>query len=163
MSHMKNKVDWCLKKAEKEIAEGKKHRGLIEVNPSKEKARGYIRKAEHYLEAALLLEQKFSDIGLSSIFYSMYHSMLAILVKFGFESRNQECTFALIYSLIEDNKIDLKKEDVDRIALMSDESVIGLREKYQYGVELSMNEEIYNDNFEFSKKILGKVKELVER
>lgn len=47
MSHAKNKVDWCLKKAKKEIAEGGKHRGLIETGPSKEKAREHIRKAEH--------------------------------------------------------------------------------------------------------------------
>ena len=29
MSHSENKVNWCLRKAENEIKEGKKHRGLV--------------------------------------------------------------------------------------------------------------------------------------
>ena len=48
MSHSKNKVNWCLKKAEKEIKNGKKHRGLITIVPDKEKAKEHILKAEHY-------------------------------------------------------------------------------------------------------------------
>lgn len=46
MSHAKNKVEWCLRKAEKELAEGKKHRGLIKVEPSLEKSKDHISKAE---------------------------------------------------------------------------------------------------------------------
>lgn len=37
MSHAKNKVVWCLRKAEKELKETGKHRGLIKINPDKEK------------------------------------------------------------------------------------------------------------------------------
>jgi len=31
MSHEENKLEWCLKKAKKELEEGKKHRGLLEI------------------------------------------------------------------------------------------------------------------------------------
>ncbi len=50
MSQVKNKVDWCLKKAERELEKGEKHRGLIETSPDIEKAREFIFKAEHYLQ-----------------------------------------------------------------------------------------------------------------
>lgn len=165
MSHAKNKVEWCLKKAEKEMKVGGRHRGLVKVEENKGMARRHIEKAEHYLEGTLVLKKNFSDISASTIFYSMYHSLLAILSKFGYESENQECTFALIYFLIEEGKIDLDKKIVDRVSsINSDEKgVIELREKYQYGVELSMKEEIFNENFELAKKLLGKVKEIIEK
>ena len=162
MSQAKNKVEWCMGKAKKELEQSGRHRGLVVTRPSKERSLEHINKAEHYIEATLLLEEKFSDIGASTIFYSMYHSMLAILAKFGYESRNQECTFALIYSFIEDGKIDLSAADVDRIASLGGDSVIEQRERYQYGVELSMKKEIYSESLEMAKKILGKAKEVVE-
>ena len=161
MSHVKNKVKWCLKKAEKELANKGKHRGLILVKPSKEKAMEHIKKAEHYLEATLFLEKNFLDISASTIFYSIYHSLLAVLAKFGYESKNQECTFALIYSLIEDKKIGIEKFLIDKVALLRDkeDSAIEIRERYQYGTELTMKENLYKDTLELARKILAKAKE----
>ena len=164
MSHAKNKVKWCLGKALKEKDERGKHRGLVQVEPDIKNARKHIEKSEHYLKATLFLEKEFSDVSASTVFYSIYHALLAILSKFGYESGNQECTFALIYSFIEDGEIDLDKELLDKISSLDlgEESVIGLRERYQYGVELSMREEIFNENFEVAKELLGKVKEIIE-
>ena len=51
MSHIKNKVEWCLRKSQKEIQEGKMHRGLITVIPDIKRAEDHIKKAEHYLSA----------------------------------------------------------------------------------------------------------------
>jgi acetyltransferase-like isoleucine patch superfamily enzyme len=39
MSHVENKVNWCLRKAEKEIKEGKKHRGLLKKDENFEEYR----------------------------------------------------------------------------------------------------------------------------
>lgn len=159
----KNKVDWCLKNA-KEVKEGK-HRGLIKIKPSKEKARQHIAKAEHYIEASLELEKKFSDISASTTFYSIYHSLLAILAKFGYESGNQECTFAVIYSLIEDEKIDFEKEMIKRIGALGEskkEDITEVRERYQYGTELSMEKKLYEETLELAKKVLGKTKKIIE-
>jgi len=57
MTHAKKKIDWCLKKAEKELAENRKQRGLVKVNPSKEIADKYILKADHYFEAIEYLKK----------------------------------------------------------------------------------------------------------
>lgn len=163
MSQLKNKVDWCLEKAEKELAEKNKHRGLIRIKSDIKLAREHISKSEHYLEATFFLKQKFSDISASTVFYSIYHSMLSILAKFGYESRNQECTFAVIYNLIDLGEIDLDKSLIDKVFLLSDESIIEFRERFQYGTELSMKEEIYLENIDIAMKILDKVKEIIEK
>ncbi len=119
MSHAQNKVEWCLKKAERELNSAGKHRGLLKVEPDINKAREHIEKAEHCLNATVYLKKGgFSDISATTVFYSMYHCLLAMAAKFGYESRNQECTFALIHSLIEDGKIDFDKEMLDRISFL---------------------------------------------
>ncbi len=163
MSHIKNKVEWCLKKALREGAKNK-HRGLVRVKPSLLIAKKHIEKSEHYLRASLFLEKDYSDVSASTIFYSIYHSLLSVLFKFGYESRNQECTFALIYYLIEEGKIHLDKELIDKISSfdLGKEDIIDLREKYQYGVELSMRDEVFRENIEIAKKLLGEVKEVME-
>ena len=168
MSHAKNKVEWCLRKAEKELKESDKHRGLVKVKPSVKEAKSFINKAEHYLKATTYLKEgNFSDISASTAFFSMYHCLLAVSAKFGFASRNQECTFALMYSLIEDNKVDLEKELIDRISSLDvekkdEKASIELREKYQYGTELAMEDDLYKDLFELAKKVLDKTREIIE-
>ncbi|MBT4373829.1 hypothetical protein HOD25_04105 [archaeon] len=162
MSHAKNKLRWCLKKA-LEDGSKRKHRGLIRIEPDLMMAKKYIEKAEHYLNATIYLEKDFSDVSASTIFYSTYHSLLAVLAKFGYESQNQECTFAVIYSLIEDREIDLEKELIERISSFElDEDIVGLREKYQYGIELSMKKELFNESLNLARKLLGRVKEVLE-
>lgn len=70
MSHAKNKLNWCLKKAEKELTESDKHRGLVRTSPDINKARAHIAKAEHYFRATVHLKNgNFSDISASTIFY----------------------------------------------------------------------------------------------
>ncbi|MDD4877953.1 MAG: hypothetical protein PHO02_02865 [Candidatus Nanoarchaeia archaeon] len=168
MSHANNKVEWCLRKAEKELQNGKKHRGLIQAKPSKEKAYAHIAKAEHYILASDWLHKgNFSDICASTLFYSMYHCLLAIAAKHGFESRNQECTFALINWLIESKKISFDREMLDKIALMdTNESIeytcLELREMYQYGTSLSLKENLYDELSRQAKAALMKAKEEME-
>jgi len=55
MSHATNKLRWCLNKAQKEIEQGQKHRGLVMGLPSKETAYGHLAKAEHNLKSSNLL------------------------------------------------------------------------------------------------------------
>lgn len=55
MSHSKNKVEWCLKKAERELKEEGKHRGLAKATPDIAKAREHIAKAENNLKVMELL------------------------------------------------------------------------------------------------------------
>ena len=168
MSHAKNKVEWCLRKAERELKESDKHRGLIKVKTGLDKAKDFIIKAEHYLKATEYLKKgNFSDISASTVFYSMYHCLLAIAAKFGYESENQECTFALIHSLIEDSKIDFEKELLNKIASLEvketdENTTTEIRERYQYGTEFNIeDEELYQKLLELAKTIISKTKVII--
>ncbi len=168
MTHPKNKVEWCLKKAGRELEETGRHRGLILAKPDVERAREHIKKAEHYLRATDYLKRgNFSDISAGTVFYSMYHCLLAIAAKFGYESRNQDCTFALMHMLAGDGKINFEKELLDRIASLDagktgEKTSVELREQYQYGTSLSIGDDIYKELLELAKIIISRTKVIME-
>lgn len=137
MGHAENKLEWCINKAKKE---GEKHRGIRIVQPSPEQAERHIAKAQHNLKTMLLLIRGNSlDWAVNASFYTIYHCCLAILAKFGYESRNQECTFTAIEALINEKKISLPMEKIrristpDRAETVDSSEIIELREDAQYG------------------------------
>jgi uncharacterized protein (UPF0332 family) len=170
MSHAKNKVEWCIKKAQKELAEGKKHRGLVKVPPSRDKAREYIEKADHNLKVTLYLQEGgYSDWCSSTLFYVIYHSFLAILAKYGYETRNQECTFALIESFIEDGLIHFTVEELKQVAELNVQeaqqnpnTAVNIREEYQYSTAVSLGKERLQQLLNLAKEILHKTKLIIE-
>ena len=170
MSHAKNKVNWCLNKAKKELREGKQHRGLVKVEVDLEKAREHLAKAEHNLKVTFYLQKGgFTDWCSSSLFYVIYHCFLAILLKYGYETRNQECTFALIASLIEDKKITLIQEDLEKVSMLnlketqeSPDTVVSIREDYQYSTKVSLENKEYQELLQLAKRILDKTKVALE-
>src|SRR3989338_9627192 len=167
MPKVGNMVRWCLNKAKKELEKDGKNRGLIKVKPDDKLAQDHIAKAEHNLEFFMLAkENKFYDWTIVIGFYAMYHCLLAILAKHGYESRNQECTMALIENLIDNKKIDEGfKEYINKIkftAEKEEEQILPMREKYQYTpvVEIDMQkvEEllgICHDMLKDTKGIMG--------
>lgn len=135
MSKAKNQVIWCINKAQKEIEQGKKHRGLVNVEPNISLARRHLSKAEHNMKAfEINKEHGFHDWCISIGFYVMYHCCLSILAKFGYETRNQECTLALIESLLEDKKIPSEfQKYIEAIKSQDHEDeILQMRETYQY-------------------------------
>jgi len=95
---------------------------------------------------------------------------MAIAAKFGYESGNQECTFALIENLIEEKKIDFSKDLLEKIFLLDVEksqedhqqTTVELREQYQYGTSLSIDENLYNQLKGLAQDVLEKAKEIIE-
>lgn len=169
MSHAENKVEWCLKKGEKELKEEGKHKGVVRVKPDTAKARLHIAKAEHNLKLMVSLKgTEFSDWCSSAAFYATYHSLLAIIAKFGYESRNQECTFALISDMAEKGTIDFDTAllngiiKIDHEKHAERETITEIREQYQYGVKLSMEDKTYEELLDTAKRILGESKRILE-
>ena len=157
MGQPENKLKWCLRKAEKE---GKDHRGLKKVPPDMNKANQHIAKALHNLSAMqYLIKGGFVDWAVSAGFYTMYHCLLAVLAKHGYESRNQECTFAVIEVLIEEKQSDITLEQLKKIASFDEEAaseeVIKIREKFQYGTETILDNTIV-------KKLVDEATEFIE-
>ena len=96
--------------------------------------------------------------------------LLALLTKFGIESRNQSCTFAYIEQLIEDKKIDLTKEELREIFdknvtedLAHSNKILDLRENYQYSTKTSFEEDEFNELKNRVKNLYDKLKLEVEK
>jgi len=157
MAQAENKLRWCLNKAEKE---GKEHRGLKKIEPDMNLANKHLEKAIHNLSVMqYLMKGGYVDWAVSAGFYTMYHCLLAILVKNGYESRNQECTFAAIEVLIKEKKSGLSIEQLRNIASFDEKSTaqetVKLREEFQYGTETILA-------IERVKKIIDEAKEIIE-
>ena len=174
MSQASKKVEWCLRKAEKELGEceklGKrpKHRGLIKINPSKKMIESHLNKAEENLNFALSLNsERYGYKVIESLFYSIYHCFLAIISKFGYESGNQTCTIDLIEYLKEINKIDLNQNYIDMMKYKDEQgdknsiSFIEMREDYTYGSKVSIEKERIEKLVEIVKELIHDTKEIV--
>ena len=168
MSQASNKVKWCLNKAKRELEKSDLHRGLVKVERNLELAEQHIIKAEHNLKAAIYFEKGgFSDWSASAFFYCVYHCFLAILRKFGYESRNQECTVAMIEMLKEENKIDIDEKFIDALKIanveeMQENNIIKLRENFQYGVDLEFKEkQEFNKLVDLCKEVIYKTRDII--
>lgn len=146
------------------------HRGLRTVERDREIAEKHIAKAEHNLQAAVYLDRGgFSDWSVSAFFYCIYHCFLAIIGRFGYESRNQECTIAAIELLKEEGKIEIDDKFIAALKRtegkeMQESSIIQMREKFQYGTETEFSKKREFDTLvEICKEIINKTKDTVHK
>ena len=139
---LENKFKWCLKKGR----EG--GHGLIEVKPSEKLSNGHIERAKFDLEFVDFNQEKFPVWALSGCYYAIYHSLLAILYRFGYESTNQECTVTAIEYLIHTEKIKLEKGHIELFKKIRDLNIKkarSLREQFQYGINFDVDKEIFKE------------------
>ncbi len=165
MSKAKNKVRWCLNHAKDDIAAGRKHRGLVVVTPDIKLAKEYVEKAEHNLDFFLLARKNgFYDWAIDIGFYVTYHCCLAILAKFGYDTRNQECTLALVESLVEDGKLskDFQKYVNAISADSGEDKVIPMREKYQYTPVIDIDKQKVEEILGLCQDMIKDTKGLVQ-
>lgn len=151
MSIHKQKLDWCLAKENR----------MKEIKPNDRLSEEHINKAKHNLRAAdYNIKGGFSDWGVSQAYYAMYHSLLAVLFKFGYESKNHECTINAVEYLIEEGKINLDNKDIAFIRTtehMTSKDAKSLREEFQYGTETTVNEKLLKELLENAKKVVEKI------
>lgn len=111
-----SKVKECFKSALKEEQKGKKHKGLLFTGRDDKKAEEYLQKARSNLELCELFREKRLDYKLpEEWFYTMYYCALAILAKFGVETRSQRCTGLFLKYVKNLAMIDYDEEFIDRI------------------------------------------------
>jgi len=147
----KQKLDWCLAKENR----------MRKIKPNDKLSEDHINKAKHNLRAAdYNIKGGFSDWGVSQSYYAMYHSLLAVLFKLGYESKNHECTINAVEYLIEEGKIGLDLKDIAFIRTteqMTSKDAKLLREEFQYGTETTVNEKLLNELLENSKRVVEKI------
>ena len=145
--------EWCLRQTK---GGG---RGLKKVEPDLTLTNNHIKKALHNLRAVdYNIQGGFKDWAVSAAFYAMYHSLLAILAKFGYESKNQECTVAGVEHFIKEDMIKLDKRFINmfkRTSSMMPKDVKMLREEFQYGTETEVDKNLLD-------RLKNNAKEFVE-
>ncbi len=163
MENTERKFNWCLEKGK---IGGRKHHGLRKIKPDNKEADNHIQKALHNLEAVdYNIKGGFSDWAISAAFYAMYHSLLAILYKIGYDSRNQECTINAIEYFIKTGKIKLDPKYIAMIRrtdeLMGSDAK-ALREEFQYGTEIEVEEEILENMKNNAKEFVEAARIILE-
>jgi len=136
MPQIDNHLKWCLKD----------QRRLVKTKPDMELAQKHVKKSEYNYGVVMALERlKIYDWALNIGFYSIYHCFLAILAKYGYESRNQTCTISVLLNLINEKKLDLDQDLVAQFDTFEVEksatnpTVRESREVSTYGVETSID------------------------
>ena len=136
MSQVDEHLKWCLKDPKR----------LIKTKPDLDLAQKHVKKSEYNYGTVQTLEKlKIYDWALNVGFYAIYHCFLAILAKYGYESRNQACTITVLLTLINEKKLDLDKDLVTQFDTLDVEknitnpTVRESRELSTYGVETSID------------------------
>lgn len=136
MSQIDKHLKWCLKDSKR----------LIKTRPDLDLSQKHLKKSEYNYNVLQNLERlKLYDWAFNVGFYSIYHCFLAILAKYGYESRNQSCTVTVLLALIDDKKLGLDKDLVAQFDMLDVEksavspTVRERRETFTYGVETSID------------------------
>ncbi|MBI2673078.1 hypothetical protein HYX19_02350 [Candidatus Woesearchaeota archaeon] len=129
-------LKWCLKDPKR----------LIKTKPDLDLAQKHVKKSEYNYRIVQTLESlKVYDWAFNVGFYAIYHCFLAILSKYGYESRNQACTITVLFTLINEKKLDLDRDLVTQFDTLDVEKNIAnptvreCREISTYGVETSID------------------------
>ena len=139
-----NKVNECFSNAKNDEEKGKKHKGLLFVGKDDNKAKEYIKKAKENLELCELLKEKRFDYKIpEEWFYTLYYCAMAILTKFGVESRSQRCTALFLRYIKNKGLIEYDDDFIDRITVYSEKeekSDVDEREKARYSPSIQMKD-----------------------
>jgi len=164
---MRKEVRDCFYYAEKDEKKGKKHKGLLITKPDHKIAEEYIAKAKINLQLCDLYKSKGFDYKIpEEWFYTLYYCALAILAKFGIESRSQKCTAAFLQYAKENSLIDYDNEFIDRIIVYSskeERSDVDERENARYSSSIK-SEEVeakYKSMTDVCKKAISQAEEIV--
>ena len=138
------KLRECFESAVKDEKKGKKHKGILIVKLDGKKAEEYIEKAKVNLELCEVYKQKGFDYKISEEwFYTLYYCALAILSKFGVESRSQRCTAGFLRYVKSKGLIDYDNEFIDRITVYKEKegiSDVDKRESARYDSSIKSKE-----------------------
>ena len=146
-----SRVTDCFSSAKKDEEKGNKHKGLLFVGKDDRKAEEYVKKAKTNLEVCDLYKKQRLDYKIpEEWFYTMYYCALAILAKFGVESRSQKCTALFLRDVKDQGLIDYDDEFIDRIMVYKEkkeETSVDERERARYGSSVKSEEIIQKYDF----------------
>src|SRR3989344_7693076 len=164
---MSKEIIECFKSARKDEKKGKKHKGLLITEPSLEKAKEYLDKARDSLKFCEMYRKAGSDYKIpEEWYYSLYYCALAILYKFGVETRSQRCTALFVKYVKEKGLIEYDDEFIEKIMVHKEKdkkTPVDEREEARYGSKIKIEkvEERYKTIMELCKKAIFQAEEIV--
>lgn len=134
----------CFINAVKDERKGQKHKGLLVIKPDDKTAKEYITKAKINLQLCNLYREQGFDYKIpEEWFYTLYYCALAILAKFGVESRSQKCTASFLRYVKDSGLIDYDDDFIVRITVYrtkGEKSDVDEREKARYSSSIKSRE-----------------------
>ena len=164
---MSKEICECFESARKDEKKGKKHKGLLIVEPSRKKAEEYLDKARDSLRFCDVYKKLGADYKIpEEWYYSLYYCALSILCKFGIETRSQRCTALFIKYVKEKGIIEYDNEFIDRITVhktKGEDSDVDKREEARYGTDMKIEdvEKQYNTMMALCKKAISQAQDIV--
>lgn len=163
--NIEEELKLCFLTAKKDEREGRKHKGLLLKKPNVDEAKMYLQKAELSLDLCRYYQEKGVDFKIpEEWFYALYSCDLAILNKFGIESRSQKYTALFIKYIQAKNLIDYDNEFVEGIIVHKEKkSFVDEREDARYGpaIKIKEVEKKYDKMMAFCKEVLEETKEII--
>jgi uncharacterized protein (UPF0332 family) len=149
MSQIDNHLKWCLKDPNR----------LVKIKPDENLAQQHMRKSEYNAEVMRELETlKRYDWALNVGFYSIYHCFLAILAKYGYDSKNQSCSITVLLKLIDEKKLDF-----DRDLVLQFDTLEVDKEAVKPTVRQSREISTYGVSSDIDTKQLENIKEIIKK
>jgi hypothetical protein len=149
------KLKECFESAIKDEKKDMKHKGLLIVKQDNKRAGEYINKAKINLELCDIYMKKGFDYKIpEEWFYTFYYCALAILSKFGVESRSQRCTAEFLRYVKDKKLIEYDDEFIDRITVHREKdefSDVDKRENARYGSSVKSKE--IESQYEYMNKL----------
>ncbi len=139
----KKKLQWCLK--QKNCVE------LIE--PNKNLAEGYIRKAEDALEEMRNAKKK--EWKIETGYYAMYHSVYSLFMKIGLKSEIHACTIEFAGRFLSEY---FSEEDIEILG-----NALETRKNATYYVNREIKDEAFKEIMSEAPKILVKCKSILPK
>ncbi len=151
----------------KDEKNGKKHKGLLAVKPNAKDAEEYIMKAKKNLELCKLYKEQGFDYKLpEEWFYTLYYCALAILSKFGVESRSQRCTALFLRYAKDKGLIEYDDGFIKRITVYrekEEKSDVDEREKARYSssIQIKEVEQNYEKMMDICKEAISQCEDII--
>lgn len=164
---MRTEIRNCFILAIKDEQHGKKHKGLLITKQDNKVSEEYVDKAKKNLGLCDFYKEKGFDYKIpEEWFYTLYYCALAILSKFGIESRSQKCTAVFLRYAKNSGLIDYDDEFIDRITVYrakEAKSDVDERETARYSSSITSKEveSKYAHMMEVCKQAISQTEEII--
>lgn len=153
---------------EKEIRFFIKKKQIKLIPENKELVEAHIKKARHNLEFYKLNKQydKFNDWLIVALYYSLYHSALALIVNKKYSSKNHYATIIILikeYGITKDeakllNELSINKEDAELYTNLKDD-----RHNASYSTGIRFNQKTIKEYEDKILNFINKTEELIQQ